>query len=327
MAHVNDLAFVGSTLVRTQRSLGVDATLVLPWRPGARLRYPWKAAALPFRAAAIVGAGLRLRAMAPDLGHVHYARLGMLGWLSGRPFVVHCHGTDVRGVRPGTPWGREVAPILRAARAVYYATPDLGPDVHAFRHDAVFIPNPIDLPPERAVDPAPSVDLLVGARLEPIKGVDTIAEIVGRVLGARPDTSITILDQGPDVAKVVAAAGERGHLIAPVPHDEVPALVRRHRLVIGQVRVGALGNFELEALAAGRPVAASFRHPEAYDVAPPVVDGGSAADVADRIVGLLDDEPARAELGALGRRWVHGHHDPLTIATDLVAEYARILSS
>ncbi len=326
IVHVNDLAFVGTTLVRTIRSLGVDAELVEPWRPGAGMPYPWKLAALPLRAAAIGAAALRIRAHAPDVVHVHYARLGMLGPLAGRPYVLHCHGTDIRGVRPGTAWGFEVAPFIRAARAVYYATPDLEPDVRAFRSDAVFLPNPIELPPEPA-GPGADTDILVGVRLEAIKGVDVIAAIVSRLVAMRPGTSLTIIDQGPDVATVVEAAGEHGRIVPAVPHDAIPALVRRHRLVIGQFRVGALGNFELEALAAGTPVAASFRYPEAYDVPPPVIGGPRPDAVADAIVRLLDDEASRMSLALAGRAWVASHHDPGTIASRLVEAYTRILSA
>ncbi|HJW21521.1 MAG TPA: glycosyltransferase family 4 protein [Candidatus Limnocylindrales bacterium] len=327
IVHVNDLAFVGTTLVRTMRGLGVDAELVRPWRPGAGLPYPWKLAALPLRAAAIAAAGLRLRVEAPDVVHVHYARLGMFGPLAGRPYVLHCHGSDVRGVRPGTLWGREIAPYLAAARVVYYATPDLEPDVTAFRSDAIFLPNPIEIPAERPMIHGPTTDLLVGVRLEAIKGVDTIAAVLRRVVAARPGTTITIVDQGAGVGLVADAAGGRARVIPPVPHEAMAALLQDHRIAVGQFRVGALGNFELEALAAGTPVAASFRYPAAYDDPPPVISGATAEAVADAVIGLLDDEPSRVKHGEAGRAWVSRHHDPIRIATRLLDTYRRILSA
>jgi len=112
VVHVNDIASVGSELVDGLRELGVDASLVDPARPGARIRYPLKMAALPFRALALAGTALRLRRRPAELLHVHYARLGFLGALSGRPYVLHCHGTDIRGVTPRSAWGAATAPWL-----------------------------------------------------------------------------------------------------------------------------------------------------------------------------------------------------------------------
>ena len=48
---------------------------------------------LPILAATALA--IRLRDCA--IAQVHYATHSLVGLPSGRPFVVHCHGTDIRG--------------------------------------------------------------------------------------------------------------------------------------------------------------------------------------------------------------------------------------
>ena len=323
VVHVNDIASVGSRMVAALREAGVDARLVEPARPGAGIAYPWKLATVPARLAALLTAGALLRRESDDIVHVHYARLGIVGPLSGRPFVIHCHGTDVRGVSPGSVWGWEIAPVLRRAALVYFATPDLAPSVRAFRPDAMFMPNPLEIPPP-ATEP-PERDLLVGVRLDAIKGVEAIAATVEAVIRQRPATSITIVDHGRSVGDVRAAAGRAVRIVPTVPAAAMAGRLQRHRLAVGQMRVGSLGNYELEAMAAGVPVAAAFRFASAYDEAPPVLTADDPGTLASRIVAVLEDEPARLALASEGRRWIAAHHAPDAVAARLIDDYRRIL--
>lgn len=320
---MNDVAYVGSTLTGGLRGLGVDAQLVRVPRPGAGHGLPFRLAVLPIRAGAILVAGLDARRRRPDLAHIHFARLGMLGPLTGRPYVLHCHGTDIRGVTPDSPWGREVAPFLRGARLVLYSTPDLRPWVEAFRGDAEFLPNPIDMPPVDAV--AADTDLLIGVRLDPIKGVDEIAATLAAVVRRRPSTTISVIDQGRDVARIRAVSPDTTRVVPVVAHDALAGLVRRHRVVVGQLAVGAIGNYELEAMAAGRPVATSFRYPDTYPSPPPLVEGITADARAEAIVRLLDDETARDSLGFAARAWVGANHTTENVSRRLLALYQRVL--
>lgn len=327
IAHVNDIASVATTMTRALRAAGQAADLVEPWRPGAGIAYPWKVATLPLRLAGILAAGVRLRAASYDLVHVHYARLGMLGPISGRPYVLHCHGSDMRGVTPASAWGLEVSPFLRRARRVYYTTPDLEPWVRAFRPDATFLPNPIEIPTRRpaGATAAPARDVLVGVRLDPIKGVDEIAAALGALLAARPGTTLTVIDQGVGVERIAALGGRGVVVVPPVPHDELPALLARHRSAIGQMRVGAIGNYELEAMAAGLPVAAAFAYPGSYPTPVPIVDGETAETRGRALAALLDDPEACVAMGARAAAWVAANHGMEAVAERLVADYRAVL--
>lgn len=326
VAHVNDIAYVGSTLVQALRSIGVEADLIEAPHPGAGWAYPWKVATLPFRLGGLLLSGVELRGGRYDLIHVHYARLGMLGPLSGRPYVIHCHGSDIRGVRPGSAWGHEMRPFLAGAAKVFFATPDLAPWVCAFRPDATFLPNPIVVSEEEAwTDHAGKRrDLLVGVRLDATKGVAKIEQVLRALIRRRPQTSTTIIAQGPGVSFIHAAAGRDAQVCDPVAHAAMPRLFAAHRVAIGQMRVGAIGNYELEALAANVPVAASFRFPDAYPTPPPVLDGNDSQAIAGAIADLLDDERAREARAESGRSWVRQYHCPSAIAARLAADYAAL---
>ncbi len=323
VAQVNDIAYVGSTLTRALRATGIDADLIEPRHPGAGWPYPWKLATFPVRLAALLGSAVRIRAGRYDVVHVHYARLGLLGALSGRPYVIHCHGSDIRGVRPRSVWGLAMRPFLAGAARVYFATPDLAPWVRAFRPDATFLPNPIEVPEFEALarNDLERRDLLIGVRLDATKGVDEIEQVVRAVVARRPETSTTIIAHGSGLGRVRAAAGVGAHVRAPVEHAAMPRLFAGHRLAIGQMRLGAIGNYELEALAARVPIAASFTFPDAYPTPPPVIDRSATA-TADAIVDLLGDERARDELAEMGRSWVVDYHGAAAIAARLAADYA-----
>lgn len=328
IAHVNDIAFVGSTLALAMRELGEDAVVVEPFRVRTTLPYPWRAATLPFRAAGVLGAAATIRRGHFDVVHVHYARLGMIGPLSGRPYALHVHGTDIRGVRPGSFWGRETGPLLRRARLVYYATPDLEQWLAPFRDDAIFLPNPIETDrfrPLAADDPGRAIrrDLLVGVRLAPIKGLPTILEVLRLLAAERPATTITIVAQGEGAEAARAVAGPQATVVTPASRDELAELMRGHRLALGQFLVGAMGNYEIEALSAGVPVVMRYDQGSAYATPPPVVNAADAAEAVARICELLDDSTALDELAARGPVWVDANHAARTVAARVIADYRR----
>lgn len=326
VAHVNDVASVGTTLVAGLRALGNEADLLDPARPGSRLRAPWRGVLAPARLAALVAVAPRLWFGRYDIVHFHFAWKAVVGLLAGRPLIVHCHGSDVRNMPVRSLRGKVTARVLRRAAAVYYATPDLGPWVLPFRADARFLPNPIDTALFRPTESIPARDVLVGVRLDPIKGTDDIARVLEALVAARPSTTVTIVDLGSEVGAIHQVVGPQAELIPSIRHDAMPGLLARHRIVIGQFRVGTLGNYELESLAAGLPVAAAFRFLEAYDEPPPLVPGSDPAAIGECVARLLDDDDARAVLASAGRRWVIKHHERGAICSVLADAYRALLA-
>lgn len=326
MVHLNDIAWVGSSTVAALRERGVDAELVDPARPGGTSSGPLRSLLLPVRWLTLAGATFRARGLDADVFHLHYARHGWVAPLLNAPYVLHCHGTDVNATPPGRGWGRIVARAMRGAAAVLYATPDLAPSVAAYRPDGEFMPNPIAVAPVPAAPADPTGDILLGVRLDPVKGTDAIADLMAEVVGRRPSTSVTLIAYGSQVDRLRRILGKAGTVVSHVPHAAMGTLFARHRVAVGQMKVGALGTFELEAMAAGLPTAARFRFPDAYPVPPPVVDGNDPADVAGQLIELLDDEAARSARGTASRGWVAEHHAPARVADRLIGIYTSVLA-
>ena len=328
IAQVNDIAYVGTELVAALRQLGQAAELIEAPRPGARWPTPWRELLTPMRLVSPMAVLPRLRGGRYDVIHFHYAWKASAGVFSGRPFVMHCHGTDVRGRTPRQPAGRFIAWIAARAARVYYATPDLAEAVRAFRADAEFLPNPIDVARFRPGSAqGPTRDVLVPVRLDSTKGVETIATVIGLLAGLRPQTSVTLVDQGPGVERVRRAAGGRAAIRAPVRHDVMPDLLRDHRAVLGQFRYGALGNAELEALASGLPVAAAFRYPNAYTSPPPLIAGGvdDPEAMARGLATILDDAAARSAMADASVAWIAATHAAPLVARRLLDAYREAL--
>jgi glycosyltransferase involved in cell wall biosynthesis len=324
--HVNDIAYVASELARAQRVAGVQATVVDPSKPGGELRLPWKLFTIPLRLASIGQVITRLRIFPADIIHVHYATHAAIGIASGRPFFVHCHGTDVRDVEQGSLTAAYLRYALRRAAAVYFSTPDLRASVAAIRGDASFLPNPINVAAFRPGGP-PTRDVLLGVRLHPIKGAETAIGAVDILLRRRPETTVTVVADGPLSTDARRRLAGRAEIINRCSHADVPGLMRRHRIALGQFRLGILSQFELEAMACGLAVVAEFKYDEDYSAPPPIVNVRGADAVAASMQDLLEDSARAALLGERSREWVIAHHNADGVARRVIDDYQRTIDS
>lgn len=242
--------------------------------------------------------------------HIHYATAAF-GYAAARtPLVVHCHGTDVRGMRGVR--RQLLGGLFRRSALVLVATPDL----REFVPDAIYLPNPVDTEVFRPSGGARR-DVLVFSTLTDIKGGDTLVAAVSELRRSAPDVSVTALDIGP-YANAMRAAGAM--MLPPQDAAALPRLIGDHRIIVGQQRIGALGASELQALSSGKPTICHVRL-EQYDEAPPIQPSDSAADIVRLVVQLLDDDERRSVLGAQGRDWIERVHSLETVTGQLLDHY------
>lgn len=305
IAEINDIASVATEIGAGLQARGHDVGYIHPRLFGATLPPALKPITAPIRAPDWLDMVFRLRRGGYDLAHIHYAYLGNLGWLAGVPYILHCHGSDVRDrtflTRPLT------RQALGHARHVFYATPDLRQFLSETRADAEFLPNPIDLERFSPSTPARDArDVFLCSALTEIKGAATTLEACRQLASRRPDIRITAYAGGefaPEFDKLPTVT-----LIAHQPRWKIPEIVNRHAVISGQVKVGAAGMAELEAMACGRPVITWFNHPGAYPEEPPFINAPSAPAMADAIERLIDNPTAREAAGAAGRAWIEKYH-------------------
>ena len=326
IVEINDIASVASELTAGLRARGHTVDLLHLRLVGGGLPWTVKPAVSPFRAYEWGGVIRRVRQGHYDIAHIHYAYLGMLGVLGGFPYVLHCHGSDVREM---TPFTRPlVEQAIRRAEHVFYATPDLERFVVPLRRDAEFLPNPIDT---RTFAPVSSADrhrkVLIPCWLTEIKGAGRLLAACRRLATERPDIAITAIDSGE-----YAAAFARLPNVTLIPvqrREDLPGLIDQHGVIIGQVRLGAIGMAELEAMACARPLVAWFTYGRAYPEPPPLVRALDGVDIANAVIRLVDDPAARAAQGQACRAWVERHHslDAITTRVEAVLQQAALTAT
>lgn len=255
----------------------------------------------------------------PDLLHIHWLPNGLIGAVGSRrfdriPWVLHIHGSDIREVKGWRLAGYRR--LLRSADAVVFSTPDLTRDVRRWRPDAEHLPVPIALEPIVA---GTTWDAFAPSAALPVKGASAIFATLRLIAAARPHARL---------------AAMTGPAFEPGPWDQLPLVshasflrrLARANVVIGQLKLGILSVVELEAMAMGRPVV-GWTHPHLYPDAPPLASASKPAEAARAVLDLLDDTGRRLELGYAGMDWVRKHHEPETIARQLLAIYHRVLAA
>lgn len=262
-----------------------------------------------------------------DIAHIQWASYGVLGLAGHIPYVVQCHGSDVR-YRATDPRFRPVLrQIFRRAGAVLYMTPDLREPVCSLRADAQFVPTVIDTDhfmPAVSGESRPWTIFLF-SRLERLKGAPMAVSALERFVTRHPDTCVRLLDYGSlrDAYKR-RYSGTFQFLPITTP-DRVREYIWEADVVLGQTFLGALGLSELQAMACGKPVITNYRYPSAYPSAPPIHDAQTADEIEAALEALYQDREAAASLGRRARDWVVAYHHADVIAERLEGIYGTVL--
>jgi glycosyltransferase involved in cell wall biosynthesis len=305
IAEVNDIASVASELARGLRDRGHDVTVIQPRLFGGGLHWAVKPVVSPVRLLEWTRLVRRLRAEQYDLIHIHYAYLGMVGVLGKFPYLLHCHGSDIWQITPFTRYITSRA--LKNAGHVFYATPDLAAVLDQ-RPDAEFLPNPIDTEAFRALSPASdSTAVYIACALDDLKGAPALLEACRILAAQRPDIRLTAIAGGkytPDFEALPNVG-----LLPRQARSDLPAVISRHGIVVGQTNLGAAGMAELESMSCARPVVCHFTFGGAYPEPPPFVAGKTGPEIAAAVIRLVDDPALRARTGGEGRAWIERHHD------------------
>jgi glycosyltransferase involved in cell wall biosynthesis len=265
-----------------------------------------------------------------DLIHIHWASYGVLGLASRAPFVLECHGTDVRN-RLRHPFFRALlAPVFHRAAAILCITPDLLPVVRALRSDALFFPGPVNVqqfkPAEELVRyPAHPWIILLFARLCPEKGSTTALEGIARFTQRHKGIRVRLLDWGPLSNEYKQRYGKRFEFVPLMPPEQVQLLIQSADVVVGQFSLGALGLSELQAMSCAKPVICSFLHQDAYPIPPPLCQASTPEEVDNHLERLFQQPDVGAMLGRKAREWICSYHSPVVLSNKLEAIYNSIL--
>lgn len=322
VAVVNDVAGVARLQVQALREAGWEADLYDVRKPAARWPRWAKLLVSPLRLALYVPIVSRIRIGRYDFVHVHYVSHGVVGALSGRPYFLQAHGSDLHtNLRnPVMRWWS--ARWMRRARAIFYVTPNLAQYLTDFRAKSVLLPNPIDVGRFAGIPPPGRIEnVLIFMRLDPVKGPATIFAVVSELAGV---VSLTAIDTGALAQEYKTRYGDHAHFISPVAHADVPALLARFDATIGQMVQGVPGLSELEALAAGRVVFMAIDDALYPNDAPPVVRVSDGRDLIARLRELRHETEELQRISSDGREWIRRQHSLKAHATALIACYESV---
>lgn len=325
--HINDVARIGTLLVRQARREGLnwqlyDIARTDPnWSPRTRLLrkavrgLAWEA-------------GLARRAATADLLNVHGGNVPRhTGWVP-KPYVLHLHGSDVRTVRLQPDQGKIIDRAIERALQVYYTTPDLAQHALPLRADAQLQPIIVDVDAVPFSEDVPATGKVIfPSRWGPEKGGELQIEVavaLRRALG--PDVVFEGLDWGVNADRAARDAG-----IELQPKMSYPNYARwlsTATVSIGQ-NTGMMGVSELEAIATGAPLVMPLNprwydgsHPTMVDI--PVEVG--ITDPGDWVEAIV--ETTRHVLAHPSRRdardWLRRMHGPEVAVERLQASYRQL---
>jgi glycosyltransferase involved in cell wall biosynthesis len=166
----------------------------------------------------------------------------------------------------------------------------------------------------------PDYDLLVAARLVPIKRLDRFVDVVRRLATARPGFRAVVVGDGPlreELERQAARLHLGSHLTFAGQQEDVGAWLARGRIFMLTSESEGLALAIMEAMTCGLPVVA----PRIGDLADLVEDGVNGFLVAEADVALLADaaqqlldDPARlARFAAAAERTARRYHLPAAI--------------
>lgn len=288
-----------------------------------------------------------------DVVHLHAVwspsnlQVASIARRAGVPYVITVHGMLGKWSMSASRLKKRAflamggSSYLRGADAVHFSCADERDQaaryVNASR--AVVVPLALDLEPFRGANRVPRAEggparVLFLSRLHRVKGVEHLIDGVAIARDRIGPVELTIAGSGDDgyehelrdrAARGGVSAGFAGFV-------DGSAKVGLYEQADAFVLPSAHENFGLawaEAMASGVPTIVS------REVGPSVEIGSAKAgfvvertpeSIADALVGLLNDEPGRRDLGEQGRAWVLSYLDPERVADAWRGVYQRASS-
>jgi glycosyltransferase involved in cell wall biosynthesis len=319
--HVNNVANVPDGLVKGLKELDVDAQLYQPYVGINKKKMfgPIGVIANRISDARILKAKIKKEKF--DIVHIHYAYFGMLGFLGGYEYWLHCHGTDIRRNLYHPLYKVPTIISMKNAKSVLYSTPDLKVHAENKRPDASFLPNPIQTSKFEPTDIPESVHgkVLLISRIDAIKGIDAAFDAIKIIKKKNPSISIDAFLWGPDLERF--KDNRLVNWIPTVSYNEIAKLLHNYQVIIGQFELGILGMSEMEAMACARPVVCDFTHYESYHNPPPIVQAKTSDEISQKVLALAESPSECGLIGRKSREWVVENHDYIKVAKRLVEKY------
>jgi glycosyltransferase involved in cell wall biosynthesis len=297
---------------------------------GGTLRTPLTALAFPgFLLAFGYAVRSAVHRFRPDLIHAHWWVPG--GWLvrrSGIPYVVTCHGSDVRLLERGDLVRKVAGGVFRKAARVTTVSRFLAGDIAlllpGLQTEVSVTPMPVNV--EAFLQGAGTVKavpprILYAGNLVGSKGVDVLLHAAAELSRRGVAYQLKVLGEGPAEAELRTLAGELGlgsrvawsHFVS---QGQMPAEYGASTVTVLPSRgsTEGLGLTLVEALLAGSAVvgtpAGGIPEVVLHERTGLIARDGDPLDLAEQIQRLLLDAPLRDRLTGLGKEHVLRNYSP-----------------
>ncbi|HEU4681520.1 MAG TPA: glycosyltransferase [Gemmatimonadales bacterium] len=273
--------------------------------------------------------GASVRRLEPDVIHAHWWVPG--GWFASRgrvPYLITCHGSDVRLLERGELIRRIAIPAFRRASRITAASAFLAADIRrmlpALKAEVLVTPMPVNVNgflAGAAIAKAYPPRILYAGNLVPSKGVDVLLRAVAELGRRGLAAHLKILGEGPARTGLETLARELGIAAkvtwAPfVPQEQMAAEYGASTVTVlaSRGRAEGLGLTLVEALLAGCAVVgtAAGGIPEVvlHERTGLIAREGDAGDLANQIHRLLTNTTLRERLTTAGKEHVLQAHSP-----------------
>lgn len=324
--HIRDIAFVATTLVDALNSIeGVEAIFFdqkiysMKIRDIIKNNFVYKKL---------------MEKEEPDILHIHFLQTGLYVLLSKTYFIIHVHGSDVRGIKElisesnikNKVFGILKKKLLKKAKLVLYSTPDLKNDLDDIRNDAIFLPNPVkqtNFIKTNYEFKDNRINLLFFSSLSDQKGADIAFPALEIIKGLyKEKVNIICINFGYQKEKY--GNFDFVNYIDKVEHENIDKFISQFDIIIGQLKAGAIGVSELEVMMQGIPLISYFKYNEFYEEPCPLISCNTPEGVVNSVEELVKNESLRKEIGVKQVEWVNRYHSDRNVALELLNLYKQL---
>jgi len=207
-----------------------------------------------------------------------------------------------------------------ACDVLVYTNPNIVEKMGYLKFKKIYLEHPIDTDEYKPLETEEYKDrILCWVKLDRIKGIDTIFKVARQL----PEYQFDFPFVGDDKEYYRILKPDNVNLLPKQPSREIPNLINRYPLVMGQFTIGVFGLSELEAMSCGKPVVAYWdrKYDFLYKKPCPILSSQNVKE----IINLVRSNIQNKELGKLSRDWILENHSLTKVINKLIEIYRSVL--